>query len=53
MGLGLALARLALQRQGGSIGARNNPGEGATVYVELPVAPGQLIQDNHAEDPDC
>ena len=37
MGLGLALARQALQRQGGSAHARNNEAGGATVYVELPV----------------
>ncbi len=38
MGLGLALARQALHRQGGSAHARNNPGGGATVYLELPLA---------------
>jgi signal transduction histidine kinase len=37
MGLGLALARQTLQRQGGSAHARNNPDGGATVYIELPV----------------
>lgn len=37
MGLGLALARQALQRQGGSAHARNNPEGGASVYVELPI----------------
>ncbi len=37
MGLGLALARQALQRQGGAAHAFNNPAGGATVYVELPV----------------
>lgn len=37
MGLGLALARQALQRQGGIAGAENNPEGGATVYVELPL----------------
>jgi two-component system, NtrC family, sensor kinase len=36
MGLGLALARQALQRQGGATGAENNQEGGATVYVELP-----------------
>jgi signal transduction histidine kinase len=37
MGLGLALARQALNRQGGSIRAFNNPQRGATVCVELPI----------------
>jgi signal transduction histidine kinase len=37
MGLGLALARLALERQGGAARANNNPDGGATVYVELPM----------------
>jgi len=36
MGLGLALAKQALQRQGGRVGAYNNPDGGATVYVEFP-----------------
>lgn len=39
LGLGLALARQALHRQGGSTHARNNPGGGASVYIELPVRP--------------
>jgi len=38
MGLGLALTRLALERQGGAVGAANNPDGGATVYVELPMS---------------
>jgi len=38
MGLGLALARQVLQRQGGSAHAENNPDGGANVYVELPMA---------------
>ena len=37
MGLGLALARQALQRQGGSAHAENNADGGASVYVELPL----------------
>jgi signal transduction histidine kinase len=37
MGLGLALARQVLERQGGTAHARNNAGGGATVYVELPI----------------
>ncbi len=54
MGLGLALARQGLQRQGGSIHACNNPDGGATVYVELPIAPdiadepaaGQVMEES-------
>jgi signal transduction histidine kinase len=37
MGLGLALTRLALERQGGRTGAMNNPSGGATVYIEIPM----------------
>ncbi len=37
LGLGLALARLAMERQGGSTGAANKPGGGAIVYIELPM----------------
>lgn len=37
MGLGLALARQALKRQGGSTHAENRPGGGATIYLELPI----------------
>lgn len=40
LGLGLALTRLALERQGGRTGALNSPGGGATVYVELPLGSG-------------
>jgi len=37
MGLGLALARQALQRQGGSVSAENNVNGGAKISVELPI----------------
>lgn len=37
MGLGLTLARLALERQGGQAHACNRPEGGARVYVELPI----------------
>lgn len=39
MGLGLALARLALQRQGGRTHAHNAPTGGAVVCIDLPLAP--------------
>ena len=39
MGLGLALAREALERQGGSVGAVNRPEGGASVYIDLPCEP--------------
>ncbi len=38
MGLGLALARQSLERQGGATHAYNHPDGGAVVYVELPLA---------------
>ncbi len=44
LGLGLALTRLALERQGGRTGAMNNPAGGATVYIELPIG-GTRTQD--------
>jgi signal transduction histidine kinase len=36
-GIGLALARKAMQRMRGRIWAKSAPGEGATFYVELPL----------------
>ena len=38
MGLGLALAKQAVQRQGGAVGARLNPGGGAIIEFQLPIA---------------
>ena len=37
MGLGLALARQALKRQGGAAHAENRLNGGATIYIELPI----------------
>lgn len=37
-GIGLALAKRMVELQGGSIGVTSAPGEGATFWVELPVA---------------
>jgi signal transduction histidine kinase len=39
-GLGLAIARQALQAHGGTIRVRNRPGDGCTFIVELVLAPG-------------
>lgn len=36
-GIGLALARKAMQRMGGRIWAQSSPGKGATFFVELPL----------------
>jgi signal transduction histidine kinase len=36
-GLGLAIARQAVESHGGSLGVRNHPGEGCTMTIELPV----------------
>ncbi len=36
-GIGLALARKAMQRMRGRIWAKSKPGEGATFYMELPL----------------
>lgn len=37
-GIGLAIARKAIERMGGRMWARSKPNEGATFYIELPVA---------------
>ena len=37
-GLGLAISRALIEGMGGAIGYRNEPGGGATFYVELPRA---------------
>jgi PAS domain S-box-containing protein len=40
-GIGLALARKAVQRMGGRIWAESEPGKGAKFFVELPMIAGQ------------
>ena len=40
-GIGLALARKAVQRMGGRIWAESEPGKGAKFFVELPMFSGQ------------
>jgi light-regulated signal transduction histidine kinase (bacteriophytochrome) len=37
-GIGLAIARKAVERAGGKIWAESSPGSGATFYIELPAA---------------
>jgi two-component system OmpR family sensor kinase len=37
-GLGLAIAKRAIQAHGGTIGAENRPGGGLIVQVSLPIA---------------
>lgn len=39
-GVGLALARRAIDRMGGKIWAQSTPGQGATFFVELEMVPG-------------
>jgi signal transduction histidine kinase len=40
MGVGLAIALQVVQKAGGMIDARNNPGKGATFLVRLPTSIG-------------
>jgi signal transduction histidine kinase len=45
LGLGLALARRAMQRQGGNIHAANRPEGGACVWIELPGAASRPVEN--------
>ena len=47
-GIGLALARKAMQRMKGSIWAKSSPGQGATFHVELPLF-DRSIASEHSE----
>ena len=42
LGLGLSICRAIVTRHGGKIWAENNPGEGATFHVYLPLAEGMM-----------
>lgn len=42
MGMGLTINKAIIEAHGGSIWAKNNPGQGATFYFKLPVCKGHL-----------
>jgi signal transduction histidine kinase len=49
-GMGLALCRMLVERSGGTLALGNNPGQGATLTVRMPVSPGarRLLPGNDA-----
>jgi signal transduction histidine kinase len=47
-GLGLSIARAIVQSHGGSISVQSVPGEGACFTIVLPVARGQVVQEQEA-----
>jgi signal transduction histidine kinase len=48
-GSGLAIARRAVARMGGSLGVASSPGAGATFWVELPCAHGHAAREAPAD----
>jgi PAS domain S-box-containing protein len=52
MGLGLAVSYSTVERHGGSIEARSNPGRGSTFTVSLPAGGPSLSQDARDQAPD-
>lgn len=49
-GIGLALARKAMQRMRGRIWAKSSPGQGATFYAELPLFDPSIASDRSESD---
>jgi PAS domain S-box-containing protein len=43
-GMGLAMVKRAIERQGGKVGVRSTPGEGSTFWIELPAAPAAATE---------
>ena len=48
-GIGLALVKKALQRMDGRVWAQSAPGQGATFYIELPLAKAAYSEGNERE----
>lgn len=48
-GIGLAICRDVIERQGGTIGVRNNPGGGCTFTFSVPMWSGQDEDDDDSE----
>lgn len=53
MGLGLALARQAIQRHGGTATARPNPDGGTIIEFQLPAPITAPAEERHGTNPDC